>query len=159
MRKIPLTQGQFTLVDDEDYEVLSQFKWCAKWSPDVQGYYVKRNKVVNSKKLVIYMSRWLLNAPKNLQVDHINHNGLDNRRSNLRLATNSQNLYNSRRSKGRSGFRGVTFEKRTGKWEARIKVDRKSINLGTFSDKMQAALAYNHAASALHKEFATLNPI
>ena len=92
-------------------------------------------------------------------VDHINHNGLDNRRANLRIATASQNNANSRRgmNRGRSKYKGVWWDEKAGKWRAGIKCQGKCIHLGMFDDEIEAAKAYDRAAGLYHGEFAVLN--
>lgn len=147
MKKIKLTQERFAIVDDRDFGWLSKYKWC-----------------VNSKNYVINrigtMHKLIMNPPKGLQVDHINGNRFDNRRSNLRLCTVSQNCASRvSRVKPKSGYRGVTFHSSTGKWRACIKVNQNKISLGLFFDKEQAAFAYNNAAKVFFGAFAKLNSI
>ncbi len=151
-REIPLTQGQVTLVDDDDYDWLMQWKWIAAYSPVNNRYYVHRR---DGKNKTIIMHREILNAPKGFHVDHINLDTLDNRRENLRVATNSQNQYNKPLQKNNtSGYKGVTYFKQFGKWVARIRVNNKSIYLGVFDTPEAAADARKIAAIELHGEFA-----
>ncbi len=104
------------------------------------------------------MHRIIMNAPVGKQVDHINHNGLDNRKENLRLATPAQNQANQKLSKANtSGFKGVSFDKKKKKWAAYI--GKQSRNLGRFLDIRDAARAYNDAAKLAYGEFAKLNPL
>jgi len=103
------------------------------------------------------MHREVLNMANYMYVDHINHNGLDNRKANLRLATKSQNAWNSSGRRGRSGFKGVSFEKKTGLWRASIAYHGEKKYLGNFHDKREAAKAYDRAAKKYHGEFASLN--
>jgi hypothetical protein len=99
-----------------------------------------------------------MDAPKGLLVDHRNLNGLDNRRSNLRLATHGENNQNKRKRKGASSrYIGVSFEKRIKKWSARIMYKGKAIWLGNFKNEIDAALAYDKAARKYYGEFARLN--
>lgn len=159
-QQIPLTHGQFTIVDDEDYELLSQFKWT--WQPpgkNRQTGYAYRKEYPSNKS--IFMHRLLLNAPKGLQVDHINGNGLDNQRHNLRLATNRQNHYNlpKRRDGNTSTYKGVHLAPSGYGWETQIRVDGRTIHLGIFPTQHAAAIAYNEAALTHHGEFARLNDI
>jgi hypothetical protein len=107
------------------------------------------------------MHRQVANPPDDLLVDHINHNGLDNRRSNLRFATDSTNQQNARKSitKTTSRFKGVDFVKPTGKWRARISVAGKRLFLGSFTDELDAALAYDNAARKYFGEYACLNNV
>ena len=105
------------------------------------------------------MHRLILNAPKDVTVDHINGNTLDNRRVNLRLATLSQNNKN-KRSINYTGFKNVYLvPNSTRRWYAKIMVDRQSMFLGTFGSPQEAALVYNNAAQKYHGEFARLNQI
>jgi hypothetical protein len=105
------------------------------------------------------MHREILHAPSHLMVDHINHNGLDNRKANLRLATSAQNSYNRRqfRKNKSSKYTGVSWKERTKKWAAIICYKREIIVVGYFKDEIQAAKAYDKAAKKYHTEFASLN--
>jgi hypothetical protein len=105
------------------------------------------------------MHREVLGVPPHLFVDHINHNGLDNRKANLRPATKSQNCQNKRlgRKNTSSKYRGVHWHRRFGKWQASIRVNRKSIHLGYFTDELEAAKAYDRASSKYHGDFGKPN--
>ena len=160
MQKIPLSQGMFTIVDDEDYEWISQHKWTAA----VTGQNIKRiyavrregwNNVRRRWSKTIWMHREILEPSDEMDADHINHDTLDNRRENLRLATRSQNLANSRRARGVTGFRGVTLTKDGSK--APYKTQFRGKCIGTFFDKEEAARAYDAAAIETFGEFAKLN--
>lgn len=139
MKKIPLTQGQFALVDDEDYEFLNQWKWYVYKNGST--FYAKRNIKCNGKWTTIYMHQILaelMNFKEN--VDHINRNGLDNQRSNLRPATNKENCENRGMFKhNTSGYKGVSWHKQHSKWMAYIKHNSKHIHLGYF-DKIEDAV-------------------
>ena len=153
IRYIPLTRGKFAIVDAADYESLSQHKWFAN-GDEHRGFYAGRR--VGSKLLL--MHRVIMNPPEGMVVDHIDGNGLNNRRSNLRLCTQKQNSRNaapSRRSSSR--FKGVYFNKRTRKWIATIGYNGKTIHLGSFDDEIEAARAYDRKARELFGEFAYLN--
>jgi hypothetical protein len=156
MKEIKLTQGKFAIVDNEDYEYLNQFKW----------YAYKHRNTFYAKYKSIRMHRLILNIPQGLYVDHINHNGLDNRKENLRICTNQQNLHNSLKSyNNKSGFKGVfpLIIKHKSKiyyyWRVEISCNNKKYYLGTYKTKEIAALAYNEAAIKFHGEFACLNII
>ena len=157
MKRIPLTRGLFALVDDADFEWLNQWKWHAqKYSR--KCYAVRHDPADHAK--VIIMHRLIMDAPDGLQVDHINHDGVDNRRSNLRLCTRSQNAMNERPQRNRSSrFRGVSLFKRNGKWRARIRVSGELLWLGNWELEKDAARAYNEAAKKHFGEFAFLNPV
>lgn len=159
MKKIPLTKGKFALVDDEDYDQLIMLDWCCQSSNN--GHYRAVTRP-DSKKRAIKMHRFILNAPPGLVVDHINGNPLDNRRCNLRLATQLQNTHNRNKSTNNtSGYKGVwkRCDGRAKKWTAEIKVAGVKHFLGGFFTPEEAAKAYNIAALKFHKEFAQLNVI
>jgi len=116
--EISLTQGKVALIDDEDMELVSKHKWCVRREPN--NFYaatgVTRPSGVHT---VLRMHRLIMDAPRGMDVDHINHNGLDNRRVNLRICTRTQNLRNSRKRKGCSSrFKGVAWCKPAKKWRA-----------------------------------------
>lgn len=156
-RTIPLSQGQFAIVDVEDYEWLNQWKWTAWWSSKTRSFYAVRNEYITRKNVKrIIMSRQILNCPKGMIADHKNHDTLNNRRYNLRIATTSQNTCNSgKRRNNTSGFKGVMLHPATGKWRARIKKNYKTIDLGCFKTPEEAHEAYKLAAKDLHGEFAS----
>lgn len=142
------------LVDDRDSHLLSEYKW--KFIKN--GDYVRVATVIKGK--TTYLSRMIMKAPKDMFVDHINNNPLDNRRDNLRICTNAQNTYNVRKGKNNtSGYKGVVWAKWANKWRAYLKYNYKTIPLGYFSTKEEAALAYNEKAKELHGEFANLNMV
>jgi hypothetical protein len=155
MAEIPLSKGKVAIVDDDMYDYLSQWKWFYHKN----GYALRSyRKDGNYKKE--RMHRAVINAPAGYDVDHINGNKLDNRKSNLRTATRSQNNYNkSAQSNSTSGFKGVSWSKQKNKWRARIHVDKKEINLGFFEYKVDAVFAYNEAAMKHHQKFANLNTL
>ncbi len=160
MKTIPLTQGKFAIVDDEDYQDLIQFKWHAHCHH--KNYYAKRAVWINKKTSAEQMHRRILGlkAGDGKYGDHINGNGLDNRRSNLRVCTNKENIRNSRRRyDNKSGLKGVWLHKQTGKWVTQIRVNDKSLHVGLFKSKIAAARAYNRAAIKYFGKFAKLNQI
>lgn len=138
---------EFT-IDSEDSYILDY----GLWSPDAYGY--AENK--NGKKL----HRLIMNAPKGMSIDHINGDKSDNRKSNLRICTNSENLRNrGSQSNNTSGYKGVSWSKELKKWRTQICINKKHIHVGLFKDKIEAAKAYNEAAIKYHGEFAKLNEI
>src|SRR4030066_2184242 len=112
MKEIKLTRGKVAIVDDEDYEWINQWKWHCNG----QGY-AERHCDIPGKRTMIKMHRLILNTPNGMETDHINHNRLDNRKSNLRVRTRSQNAINTPiRSSNTSGKKGVDWKKNVGKW-------------------------------------------
>ena len=155
-KKIPLTQGKVALVDIEDYEWLNQWKWQAHKNTKGFFYVAGRNK----KQKFQSMHRKIMKAPKGMEVDHINGDGLDNRRNNLRTCSHSQNIMNSKmRIDNTNGYKGIRYHKQNKKWQARIKKNKKDNHLGYFTTPQEAALAYNEAAKKFFGEFAKLNVI
>lgn len=154
MKKIPLTQGKFTLIDDEDYDYLARWKWC--YAKPRNGH-SSCNVVRKDKQRILIMSRVILDAPVGLQVDHINHNPLDNQHNNLRLATARQNAANTRGRKHSSIYKGVSFHRLIKRWVAQIRIDDKNKYLGSYVSESEAARAYDKVAYEKSGEFAFLN--
>ncbi len=149
---IPLTQGRFAIVDADDYGRLCQYKWYCRSTKN--QFYAFRTEA----KDILSMHREIMNAPKGLLVDHIDGNGLNNRKSNLRLCTYSQNARNKRPSPNcYSRYKGVTWHRYHNKWYASIHKSGRSTFLGCFDDEIEAALAYDKMAGELFGEFAYLN--
>lgn len=154
MKHIELTQGQRAIVDDEDFEKINQHKWYAA----KRGYTFYAQRMVNKK--AVHMHRIIMSPSEEQEVDHINGSGLDNRKENLRSVARTQNQWNrGRQRNNRSGYKGVGWNIGHNKWTARIKVNSKTLFLGSFIDKKEAALAYNKAAIIHHGVFARLNSI
>lgn len=158
-RTIELTQGQVAIVDDEDYEWLSQWKWYAHW--ERVRFCARRNQRVGDKRVVIRMSRAIMNAPDDLEVDHESGIALDNRRINLRVCVHQQNACNQRKQarKTSSRFKGVYWNKQAARWQARVGKNGKTYTIGLFFSEEEAALAYNKAAIQFHGEFARPNMV
>lgn len=164
MRKIRLTSGKYTLVDDENYKALSKFNWYfARQRKENSGYAVRNGPRVGGKRLyMISMHREILGLKyqDKKQCDHINGNGLDNRRENLRICTAQQNSCNQKiRKNNTSGYKGVHWDRSRMLWRTTIKINRKLIFLGRFKNRIKAAKAYNKAAKQLFGNFANLNII
>lgn len=156
VKKIPLTQGQHALVDDEDYEFLNQFKWCAHKAPGYDVYYavrthcceIKDGKRINKR---IAMHRLIMDAPKGLEVDHINRVGTDNRKSNLRIVTRRQNSHNTPK-RGTSKYKGVWWNKSAKKWQSQTQINNKIIRIGFFDSEKEAFEAYKKTINELAGE-------
>lgn len=159
MKTIPLTQGQFALVDDEDFEWLNKWKWYAH--KDCYGYYAERKcHCLDKKQHTIVMSRQIMSCPQTMLVDHKNHNTLDNQKVNLRICTKSENNHNCNKPKNNtSGYKGVSWDKNTKKWEVNIKSNGNQRYLGRFSNKIRAAKLYNKTAKELFGDFVMPNKI
>lgn len=141
MKRIQLTMGLSVTVDDDDYETLSKHKWQAK-NPRKNTYYATRSiRLSNGRQKTVGMHRVITNCPDGYDVDHIDGNGLNNCKSNLRVVTRRQNLQN-RHAKTSSDYVGVSFDKSKGKWMSYIRIKNKHIILGTFTDELSAAGAY-----------------
>lgn len=158
MKRIPLTRGQFALVDDDDFEWLSQWKWYALKSRT--GFVAVRNSYdrATKKQFSVSMSRSIMQAQPGHQVDHVNHDTLDNRRENLRVCLPVQNRMNRRVfSNNSSGLKGIRRRGSDSCWEAKIGIAGKKIRLGRFPSAIEAARAYDAAALKHYGEFACTN--
>lgn len=153
--EIPLTGGEVALIDVDDWEAVRRYAWCASRSK--RGTYVVTNVVRDGKRTMLKLHRLIMGAKPGQQIDHRNHDGLDNRRGNLRLATPTQNAANNRLTAGRPGYKGVGWHKARGKWRAYVTVDRHTRHLGLFDDPWEAAQAYNAAAVEAWGDFAYVN--
>ena len=143
MKEILLSKGYVAIVDDEDFDFLNQWKWQARFNKTSNSYYASRYEGGRNNRKYIAMHRVVMNAPANMQVDHIHHNTLDNRKKELRLVTKSQNQMNSRiNCKNKTGYKGVSWHKSDKKFVAQIKINGKRIWLGGFDLLEDAAEAY-----------------
>lgn len=157
MREIPLTKGKVAIVDDEFYEQLTAMgQWCC----DTNGYAIRRV-TVNGKKKTTLMHRLVMELAGNescCEVDHRDGNRSDNRLTNLRAATHQQNCWNQGVGKAnKSGYKGVSWLRDRQKWYASIRIDGRSVNLGTYDKVEDAANAYDRVAAKHHGSFARLN--
>ena len=157
LKEIPLTQGKVALVDDEDYERLSAFNWFACFQRG-RWYAMRRRGTFRGRQKNEYLHHRVLAKRVGLDVDHIDRNGLDCRRSNLRYAPRWGNNANQRKQSGTSSkFKGVTWDAGCKKWRAQIKFGGRRRYLGVFVVETLAARAYDAEAKALFGEFARLN--
>jgi hypothetical protein len=150
-KAIPLSKGYSAIVDDDDYEPLMRHKWYANVASGT--VYAMRK---DGSRKCHYMHRDLMDAPRGYVVDHIDRNGLNNTKANLRVATHSQNFCNRKPKEGAaSKFLGVS--KNRNKWVARIRIGGVQRTLGRYENEQEAALAYDRAAREFHGEFARPN--
>lgn len=172
------------LIDDEDFEIVSKYSWSIhkrkghylyaitsvdKKTSDMYGgyecnsvgHYTKKNGEVSEYRRFRYrllLHRLILGKSTKLEIDHVNGNGLDNRKENLRVCEHKHNMYNKKLYKNNtSGYKGVT--KSGNKWGSSIKHEGRHIHLGNFENKIDAALAYNKAAINYFGEFARINDL
>ncbi len=150
MRIIKLTQGKQALVDDEDFDYINRFKWS----------YANGYATTHFLGKSCLMHRLIMNPPKEMEVDHINHNRSDNRKENLRVCTPSQNRWNvTKRTSNTSGFKGISWDSDRNKWLVQIQALGIKRNLGRFSSLSKAKKVYNSEAYKFHKEFMFSNKI
>ncbi len=156
-RKIYLGEGQWTILEQEDYYRLRHFKWVLYGGG--HNWYAARLKIAGPYKTrTISMHREIMHAPKGILVDHRNCESLDNRRSNLRFATKRQNILNRRKRKNlTSKYHNVHFDKTENVWDCRITYKGKQVRIGRFKNEIEAARAYDEAAKKYYGEFARLN--
>ncbi len=161
MNQIPLTQGKFALVDDEDFAELNKHKWYAHKLSGI--FYADRHgKQSSGKRFSVLMHRVILGlvVGDGKQVDHINHDGLDNRKSNLRVCNVQQNQYNKKnQTNGTSPYKGVYQKTGWRRWKSTIHHNGKCIHLGHHDTQEEAARAYNAKACELFGDFARLNEV
>jgi len=149
---VTLTQGYIAVVDSDDAYLVEGFNWCAQVSRST--VYARRSDCTSGRGRFVLMHRLISTAPDDMHVDHIDGDGLNNCRSNMRLATNQQNQHNQGIARhNTSGFKGVYFHNRLKKWQAGIKMNNIAYHLGTYSTAELAHAAYVEASARLHGEF------
>lgn len=151
-RLIALSQGRFALVDEDDYERASQYKWSYHKS---DGYAVRMEGTPGGRRMV-QLHRFILGADDPI-VDHVSGSTLDCRKSNLRGASASKNQRNKGKRNNTSGYKGVSWNTEKSKYSVEIQVDGKTTHLGYYDDAKEAARAYDAEAKKLHGDFARLN--
>lgn len=160
MKTIPISRGLVSMVDDCDYPALSRHAWYAQTKSILPNgekrFCVARRRSTADGRALIYMHREIMMPMPGMAVDHIDGDGLNNRRDNLRIVTNQENSWNRLPVYGQK-FKGPAFHKKTGTWLSYIRVNRASILLGRFNSEIDAALAYDAAAIKFFGEFARLN--
>lgn len=164
MQEIKLSQGYAAIIDDEDHERVSRYKWHAVIqfrSDNSRRVYAARGvRKDNGEFVKQYLHRFISDTPDGMGTDHINGNTLDNRRVNLRGCTNAENARNRpRRISSSSKFKGVSRVRGYDRWRAYIKCDGVKKHIGYFDSEEEAARAYNNYALSLHREFARINAI
>ena len=157
MKKIKLTQGKFTIIDSEDYKYLNQFKWQI----DKDDYAVRKaSRKFGKPRKTFRMAREIMKFPKNKEVDHKNHDKLDNRKTNLRICTHAQNQMNRNLQKNNtSGFSGILWSSQKNKWIAQIHKNNKKIHLGSFKKIESAILTRKNAEKLYYGNFANYGQI
>jgi len=159
-RRIRMAQPKYAIVDPEDYQRLSKYEWEARRARNSPFYAARQDVNPKTRKYkLIFMHREIIEIGDGLFADHINHNTFDNRKANLRPATQTQNNRNRRKFSGpsKSKYKGVYWKPHIKKWVAQIGVNKKVIHLGCFKKQKAAAKAYDKAAIKYHGQFACLN--
>ena len=160
--RVPVTNSSPALIDAADLPLVERYTWRLMTHrnpiPNKKAFnYARTSPKTNGKRVQILMHRLIAGARPGFVVDHINGDGLDNRRRNLRVCTNQQNMENQRPIVGTSAYKGVSLEKSTGRWRAGIRRDKKKVILGSFKTEIEAARAYDAEAIRLRGEFALVN--
>lgn len=152
MKTIILTQNQIAIIDDIDFDLVNPYKWCTKRSKHDNTYYA----ITRNKGKGLFMHNLIMGV---IGIDHIDNDGLNNTRSNLRVANQSQNAANQNKQKRNctSKYKGVYFKKSLKKWIAQIKFLQRKIHIGSFVNEIDAAKAYDVKAKELFGEFAKTN--
>jgi len=154
MIHIPLSRNKVAIVDDKDYELLSKHKWSVS-----SAGYAKRSIKKGKDQKTIYLHRFIMNVPQDMEIDHINGDRLDNRKWNLRICTAHENRMNTGnvRENKTSKYKGVCWDKIRKKWFSQITVRNKCIKLGRYNDEIDAAMVYDKMAIRYFGEYSNLN--
>ena len=157
MKEIQLTKGQITLIDDEMFDRVNYFKWCALTHGD--SFYAVSSIVLDGRYHFIYMHRLIMGFPDSI-IDHADGNKLNNQCYKLRYATKSQNSMNSKKMIGTSSmYKGVSWVPMRGRWLSQVVVNGSHYHIGYFTSEIDAGIAYNNEIIKYHGEFARLNLI
>ena len=149
--EIPLTQGKVALIDDDDYELICLYKWHAHCTMDGRWY-------AKASSGQLSMHRLIMNPADVMEIDHIDGDGLNNQRSNLRVCTSTQNKGNMKKAQGKSSrYKGVCWDYSRNKWIVHIHKNNRQFHLGRFENEEDAARAYDAAAKEFFGEFARTN--
>lgn len=156
-QQIPLSQNKYALVDDDDFERVNRHKWHIH-SNGTREYAARNHLTVRGWRQQL-LHRFILGVDGE-EIDHINRDGLDCRRANMRICNRAENACNRRKAQGKSSqYIGVSWYTRIGKWQAKVQVDGRVHHLGYFESELEAARAYNAEAQLRHGEFASLNEV
>ncbi len=157
-KEIKLNKGYVAIVDDEDYKRVSMRKWYVS-NPKTKGTtrYAMSFDYGKNRAKTILLHRFIMSPKKGMVIDHINRDGLDCRKTNMRECTMSQNLQNKRKQRGTSKYKGVYLYKRTGRWIAQYRVNGKKTDVGSFENEIDAAIAYDKAVTKAFGEYARTN--
>lgn len=157
MIEIPLSQGKVAIIDEADFDRVSQYNWQAELARSGIWYAKTRIQDGCGRRKTVRLHQFILNA-NGAVIDHVDHDGLNNTRANLRTVTKRENRQNSRkRTPGLSSFKGVTWKSSHNKWNARITIEGKTKHLGYFDSEIEAATAYDAAARQHFQSFAHTN--
>lgn len=158
MKQITLPNGKVALVDDEDFERVNAYKWGVLITKGKA--YVWRYVYSGGKRKGVYLHREIMDTPQGMSVDHIDGDGLNNQKSNMRNCTHQENLFNERKkAKTSSIFKGVWWDNARKRWAASLRLNGKTIHLGRYDDEVEAALAYNSAAIKNFGKYSNLNAV
>lgn len=160
---ILVSKDKYAIVDRDDYAWASTKRWF-KLKTSNKRLYASRNEWISGvprrkANHTIIMHREIMGTPDGMETDHINGNGLDNRKSNLRICTKSRNMHNQQKTRGSSRYKGVYWNKHAHKWHSSVTLGKQRFYLGIYNSEEDAALAYNNKAKEIFGEFARLNNI
>lgn len=162
MQTIVLTKGKVAVIDDIDYESVSSFRWYARKN-ERGNWYAATSMRIDGKRRQVHMHRFIYGADliQKILVDHVNGDGLDNRRENLRAATHQQNTIHSKKRSGcyTSAFKGVHYSRTHNRWVAKLYSKGRLVMKRRFKTEREAALEYNHKVIEIHGNYAVLNKV